>query len=136
MKQSLVATLMVQASNVGMMEHMEIYNMVVSIGLMTWIYDIEFMLRSNMAASSSWSNGPNKKCLLEKNTLICVAIYGHMKKNIENSGHGFCEKWPQLDDTWEKSQNNCSFRDTNGCLKGMLSDLLLQLVFQISNLLK
>ena len=92
MKQSLVATRMVQASKVGMLAHvyMEIYNMVLFLGLMTWIHDLEFIPRSNMAASSSWSNGPNQKCMPDKKILIWVETCGNMKNNIENLGHGFC----------------------------------------------
>ena len=50
----------------------------------------QFMPKSNIAASSSWSNNFNKKHILDKNTLICISICGHIKKNIKNLGHGFC----------------------------------------------
>ena len=87
---------MVQLSKVGMLAHfqMEIHNMIPFLRLIMWICDIEFLHMSNMEASSSWSNDPNQKHMQHKNTLICVAICGNMKKNVENPGHGFCAERP------------------------------------------
>ena len=115
---------------------MEIHNMISFIRLIMWIYDIGFVHMSNMVASSSWSNDLNQKRVPDKNTFICVSICGQMKKNIENSGHGFLRNVLNYL-TFEKiSQNNHGLRDRSGFLNEIFLDLLFQLVFQISNLLK
>ena len=83
---------MVQVTRVSMITHvhMEIHNMISFLRLIMWICDIEFLHMSNMEASSSWSNDLNQKCVLDKNTLISISIFGKVKKIIKTPGHGFC----------------------------------------------
>lgn len=50
----------------------------------------QFVPKSNMAASSSYSNSSNQKHVPDKNTVIHVSICGQMNMHLENMGHGFC----------------------------------------------
>ena len=55
-------------------------------------------------------------CMLKnaagKRRQYCVEFCERMKTNIKNPKHGFCEEYPQLDESWEFSKQIHDCGDT------------------------